>query len=183
MSGNKGIMESPRELANQGGTQHTYVKADEYDGEHTDRPAESYDPVPENAEASASFGHGGSDFYSMYNFVERILGNENTDTIDVYEALDMFLPGMFAFRSILNNGQRMEIPDLRDKSIRDQWRNDTACVDPKVAGDQLLPTRADGTPQIPDSVYEAVKDKWDEAQRTGNDFYRNAAFSQGAGTK
>lgn len=183
MYGSQGILESARDIAQQGGTQHIYVKTDEYDGEHTDRPAKSYDPIGENAEASAAFGHGGSDFYSMYNFVERILGDENADTIDVYEALDMFLPGMFAFRSILNNGQRMEIPDLRDKSIRDKWRNDTACVDPKVAGDQLLPTCASGTPQIDDSVYEAVKHKWDEAQRTGNDNYLKAVYTQGAGMK
>ena len=183
MSGSQGIMESARELSGQGGTQHIYVKADEYEGQFTDAPPASYDPTMSNTDASAAFGHGGSDFYSMYNFVERILGDENADTIDVYEALDMFLPGMFAFRSILSNGQRMEIPDLRDKSIRDKWRNDTACVDPKVAGDQLLPTCATGTPDIPDEIYEAVKQKWDYAQNTGDDRYLKAVYSQGAGMK
>lgn len=43
-----------------------------------------------------TYGHGGSDFYTMYNFVEKILGNSEADVIDVYEALDMFLPGLFA---------------------------------------------------------------------------------------
>ena len=31
-------------------------------------------------------------------------GERNADTIDVYEALDMFLPGLFAYRSILAGG-------------------------------------------------------------------------------
>ena len=37
------------------------------------------------------------------------VGNENADIIDVYEALDMFLPGLFAYRSILNDGKKMKI--------------------------------------------------------------------------
>ena len=120
----------------------------------------------------------------MYNFVERILGNENTDTIDVYEALDMFLPGMFAYRSILDGNTPKKIPNLRDKAERDLWRNDTACTDPKVAGDMLLPTSAQGTPDIPDSVYEHMKQLWEEeCQKKENSNYRAAAFSQGSKKK
>ena len=109
-----------------------------------------------------NFGHGGSDFYSMYNFVEKILGDKNADVIDVYEALDMFLPGLFAFRSILNGGAPVDIPDLRDKKEREKWRNDTACTDPEVAGNLLLPTKFGGTPDIDDGVYEHMKKLWDE---------------------
>ena len=79
----------------------------------------------------------------------------------MYEALDMFLPGLFAFRSILQNGASMEIPDLRDPAERDKWRGDTACTDPNAAGDQLLPTCKGGTPDIPLSVYDAVREKWE----------------------
>ena len=109
----------------------------------------------------AGFGHNGSDFYSMYNFVEKIKGNPDADTIDVYEALDMFLPGMFAYRSVLNGNIPMEIPDLRNKDERDKWRNDTACTDPKVAGDMLLPTFSKGTPEIDDGVYDHVRKLWE----------------------
>ena len=84
------------------------------------------------------------------------MGNEQADTIDVYEALDMFLPGMFAYRSILAGGIPMAIPNLREKAVREQYRNDTACTDPKVAGDMLLPTMAIGTPEIPDEVYQLM---------------------------
>ena len=97
----------------------------------------------------------------MYNFVEKIKGNPDADTIDVYEALDMFLPGMFAYRSVLNGNIPMEIPDLRNKDERDKWRNDTACTDPKVAGDMLLPTFSKGTPEIDDGVYDHVRKLWE----------------------
>ena len=79
------------------------------------------------------------------------------DIIDVYEAMDMFLPGLFAYRSILNNGKAMPIPNLRDKAQRDMWRNDIACTDPLVAGDMLLPTNSGGTPNIEDGVYDYMK--------------------------
>ena len=55
----------------------------------------------------------------------------------------------------------MEIPNLRDPDEREKWRNDTACTDPNAAGDQLLPTCKEGTPDIPMEVYDAVRKKWE----------------------
>ena len=73
----------------------------------------------------------------------------------------MFLPGLFAFRSILDGGKSLGIPNLRNKQERDKYRNDTACTDPNVAGDMLLPTTSHGTPDIPDEIYDEVKRKWE----------------------
>lgn len=177
MYGSKGRMECPREAASVDGVRHIYVEADSYAGEYKDRPMESYDPVREQDAVSKGFGHGSSDYYVMYNFIEKVLKNPRADIIDVYEAMDMFLPGMFAFRSILNGGISMDIPNLREPSEREKWRDDTACTDKKVAGDMLLPTCKGGTPDIPDEVYEAVKEKW--LRNTESDGgYREAAFSQ-----
>ena len=138
---------------------------------------DSYEPKNEIEADVSGFGHGGSDFYSMYHFINRILGDEKADIIDVYEALDMFLPGMFAYRSILNGGIPMEIPNLRDKSERDKWRNDTACTDPKVAGDMLLPTFAKGTPEIDKSVYEKMAGLWED-ECNKKEGYIKAALNQ-----
>ncbi len=158
--GSKGRMESAREDAEAGDVSRLYVNADDYSGAYADRPVETYEP--QRKEASAAFGHGGSDFYSMYNFIEKIRGNAEADVIDVYEALDMFLPGLFAYRSILKGGIPMLIPDLRDRVQRDIWRNDVACTDPKVAGDQLLPCLSSGDPVIPDVVYARQKALWEK---------------------
>jgi len=94
--------------------------------------------------------------------VEKLRGNEEADIIDVYEAMDMFLPGMFAYRSILKGNAPMEVPNLRDKAVRDQYRNDTACTDPNVAGDMLMPTSSKGTPEIDSGVFKIVKEKWEK---------------------
>ena len=158
--GSKGRMESAREDAENGDVHRLYIKADEYSGEYGHHPVESYEPQDTDSDAARIFGHGGSDFYSMYNFVEKLLGNEEADVIDVYEALDMSMVGMFAYRSILKGGVSVEIPDLRDKAVRDQYRNDVACTDPEVAGNQLLPTTSRGTPEIDPAIYDVVREKW-----------------------
>lgn len=163
MYGSKGRMECAREDAGAGSINRIYVKSDEHSGDY--KPSlENYEPKRELDAKNRNFGHGGSDFYTMYNFVEKLNGNADAEVINVYEALDMFLPGLFAYRSILAGGKPMEIPNLRDKAVRNRWRNDTACTDPAAAGDQLLPTSAAGTPDIPPEVYEKMKKLWKEVK-------------------
>lgn len=158
--GSKGRMESAREDAENGGVSRLYVFADDYAGQYGDAVPETYEPKQAQDEDSQIFGHGGSDFYSMYNFIRKIQGDENADTIDVYEALDMCLPGIFAYRSILAGGIPMEVPNMRDKAVRERYRHDNACTDPAVAGDQLLPTTKNGTPEIDPGVYDYMRQKW-----------------------
>ena len=56
----------------------------------------------------------------------------------------------------------MEIPNLRDPEVREKYRNDTACTDPKVASDMCQPTFSKGTPSIPQEVYDEQKEKWEQ---------------------
>ncbi len=170
--GSKGRMETAREDAEQGGTARIYVNRDDADGAYETAKLTTYEP--EEDPRTAAFGHGGSDFLTMDGFCRKIAGDPDADTIDVYEALDMFLPGMFAYRSVMKGGTSMEIPDLRDPAQRDAWRNDTACTDPKVAGDRLLPVFSAGNPEIPDAVYEEMARKW-ECEKNGGEYVRAVA--------
>lgn len=166
MYGSKGRMESAREDADVGDVSQIYVNCDTFPGEYGNHAIECYRPQREQDHIGKNFGHGGSDFYSMFHFTEKLRGNKNADIIDVYEALDMFLPGLFAYRSILAGGIPMDIPNLRNPEERERWKNDTACTDPKVAGDMLLPTMLGGTPEIDDSIYEIVKQKYEADLRS-----------------
>ena len=178
--GSKGRMESGREDPRDGHINKIFVNVDEFSGEYCeDDKIDRYEPQNDIVADIEGFGHGGSDFYSMWHFVEKVRGNKDADTIDVYEAMDMFLPGMFAYRSILKGGIPVEIPDLRDKNVREQWRNDTACTDPKVSGDMLLPTFSKGTPDIDDGVYEYMKKLWEAECNSDKETYRNAVMNVG----
>ncbi len=163
--GGKGRAESSREDAECDGVQTIHVNVDEFSGQYDGKHLSTYKPEMAVDGEGKGFGHGGSDFHTMYNFAEKILGNPEADIIDVYEAMDMFLPGMFAYRSVLAGNMPMQIPNLRDPAEREKWRNDTACTDPKVAGDQLLPVWSKGTPDVPTTVYEHIRSIWEEDQK------------------
>lgn len=176
--GSKGRMESCREDAGEG-VERLFVNADEYDGQYGPQNIEDYKPTQESSENSAAFGHGGSDYYTMLNFVRKIQGDPKADTIDVYEAMDMFLPGLFAYRSVLAGGRSMTIPNLRDKEEREKWRDDTACTDPKAANGALLPTFSKGTPVIGQEVYDKMYRLWREEVEADTG-YTKAAMTQGS---
>jgi hypothetical protein len=142
-----------------------FTNVDETEGAYDKTEKKDYVPVRDMDHIAKDFGHGQSDFYTMYHFVRKLQGYDDADTIDVYEAMDMFLPGMFAYRSILAGGIPMEIPDLRDKAEREKWRNDTWCTDKEVAGDQWVPAFSKGEVEIPDEVYDRIRAKWEEENK------------------
>ena len=121
-----------------------------------------YKPQPEVNETSEKiFEHGGSDYYTMHYFIQKILhGDKEKNSIDVYEAMDMFLPGIMAFKSVLAGNKSMPVPDFRKKEDRDAYRSDTSCSDKKVAKDMYFPPYSKGEPDIPDEVYEKVRKMW-----------------------
>ena len=126
--------------------------------------AERYVPQKQIASDLASnfSTHGGSDFYTTHFFIERILGRPDGlhYAIDVYRAVDMGICGILAYRSILGGGVPVAVPDLRDPAQRDAWRNDNACTDPRVAGEQLLPCLPGGNIEQSPEVYAEIRRQW-----------------------
>ena len=152
--GSKGSMETDRWA---GGNLHVYIEGERNCvGEHT-----VYNP-PFTIEAATGAGHGGGDFFTTYFFIQNILGDEEAkkNCIDVYQAIDMCIPGILAYRSIVNGNTPQEVPDLRIKEERDKYRNDTFCTAKDVAGDMYVSPNTQEDIEIPDSVYEMVRDKW-----------------------
>lgn len=79
-------------------------------------------------------GHGGGDFWEMYYFAREILYGEPAPW-DIYSACDVTLAGIMAVKSSENGGEAVEIPDFRDKTVREKYRNDhfkmSCSTDPK----------------------------------------------------
>ena len=100
-------------------------------------------------------GHGGSDFYTMHYFLQKIKGRpEGKHAIDVYQGLDMTLPGLLGYRSIVNGNIPIDVPDLRNKPIREKYRADRWCCDPKLAGKgQPEYNWSGGAVKVPDFIY------------------------------
>jgi predicted dehydrogenase len=121
--------------------------------------------IPEkfiSTELAAEFGsHGGSDFFPTHFFIQSILGRPDGKKygINVYQAVDMTIVGILAYRSWLNGGKPVKVPNLRNLEERDRFRNDNACTNPSIAGDQLLPVYSDGReiPKAPPEAYEHIR--------------------------
>ncbi len=159
--GKKGRMETCRDDIEKDGVCRLITNLDAYDGGYDTTVREDFHPARPFDDVAEDFGHARSDFYMMYNFIRRLQGYEDADTIDVYEAMDMALPGIFAYKSVLAGGCPMELPNMRLKEDRDKWRGDTMCTDPETAGDMWVPPFSKGTPQIDASVYERIRKKWE----------------------
>ncbi|MBO4322572.1 MAG: hypothetical protein J5919_06195, partial [Clostridia bacterium] len=112
--------------------------------------------------AAATSGHGGGDYYTTHYFVGSILGDPDSidHAVNVYQAVDMCLPGTLGLKSLAGGNIPIDIPDLRNKAERDAWRNDTACSFPEIAGDMYISNNLTGAPDIPDEVYDRVRESW-----------------------
>ena len=116
--------------------------------------------------AKLTAGHGGSDFYTMHYFLEKILGRpDGQESIDVYQAIDMGLPGLLAYRSILAGNAPMEVPDFRDRSIREKYRDDRRTTSNHAAPEDRLPICSFVNPETPECNYDEVKRLWLESQK------------------
>ena len=77
----------------------------------------------EMGELAGKAGHGGGDFWELHYFARQILTGEKAPW-DIYAAADATLAGIQALRSAEAEGVPMEIPDFRQKTVRDRYRKD-----------------------------------------------------------
>lgn len=156
--GQKGMMEGDR-FMDEEHLLHTYKEGEKY----CEGSFEHYTPEPFiEPEMAKSFGtHGGSDFYSTHLFIAKILGRPESEwAIDVYQAVDMGICGLLAYRSILQGNVPVKVPNFRNKEERDAYRYDNACTTPSVAGDMLLPRSSHPYEGVPDETYKKHEELW-----------------------
>lgn len=116
---------------------------------------------PDIAKRSGIDSHGGSDFYPTHFFIEKILGRPDGEwSIDVYQAIDMGIVGILAFRSILGGNIPVKIPDFRNRAERGAWRNDNACTNKAVAGESVLPCSSYPEKQLSEEQKKRNRELW-----------------------
>ncbi len=104
------------------------------------------------------------DYTAFGYFIGSILGDEEGKkySIDIYSALDMALPGLLAYRSIVDGGKPYVVPDLRNMCVRDKYRNDHYSTDPRTDEEFRLPTTKSGNPDIDDDIYTSIQNHFAE---------------------
>ena len=166
MYGEKGVMETGRLAGSY--SMNMYVEGEKR-GEGN---WEYYNPTyfVDTEKQLGKMGHGGSDFYPTHFFIDKILGLPGGDlAIDIYQALDMGICGILAWRSVLNGNIPMDVPNFRDPAQREPYRYDNACTNPEIAGDELLPSTSNSHDEIPDSVFDHLKELWEAGKNINGD--------------
>lgn len=80
---------------------------------------------PSNAELAQKAGHGGGDFWVMYNFGEYLL-HDIEPFFNVYNSVSMSALAILAQRSALEGGKEYHIPDFRNEDERKLCDGDNA---------------------------------------------------------
>ncbi len=101
--------------------------------------SQTYTPTwQENGDLAERAGHGGGDFWTVYNFLNYII-NDVEPFFNVYRGCCMSAVAILGWRSCLENGKTYAIPDFRDKASRDAWREDGLTPFPDAEGHVTLP--------------------------------------------
>jgi predicted dehydrogenase len=128
--GNKGLMENDRI----GDRSRLKIYQEPFDTPDGEKIEKVYQPeFPAFAAKAKEAGHGGGDFFTSYHFAEAI----RTGTqpyLDVYKGIDMSICGIQGWRSALEGGIPVDIPDFRDEAIQKEFENDNWSPDPDRAG-------------------------------------------------
>jgi len=125
--GTQGLMETVR------GTSELRIRKEAFDnnGELIER---RYVPeFPVHKEMASKATHGGGDFFTNYYFGEAIREHKQP-YLDVYKGIDMSLVGILAYRSALEDGIPLRVPDFRDEAQRQEYEDDHWSPDPERAG-------------------------------------------------
>ena len=123
--GNRGLMENART----GDHSMLRVRQEPFDSPSGEAEERVYLPdFPEHAEEAAQAGHGGGDFFMCYHFSQAIRTGE-PPYLDVYRGVAMSIVGILAYRSALDDGNTVVVPDVRDPEVRariadDDWNPD-----------------------------------------------------------
>ncbi len=104
------------------------------------KPAsETYAPSwPANGDLAERAGHGGGDFWTVYNFMEYLRGGPEP-FFNVYRGVCMSAVGILAWRSCMEDGKTYRIPDFTKKEDRDAVRDDDLTPFPDENGRVTLP--------------------------------------------
>lgn len=78
---------------------------------------------PELGHFAEAAGHDGGDFWELYYFAREFFTGEKAPW-DIYAACDVTLAGIMAVRSTEADGCPMRVPDFRDRSAREIFRED-----------------------------------------------------------
>ena len=107
---------------------------EEWDLEEGEEAERVYTPDwPEHGDLARQAGHGGGDFWTNFHFTNAIRSGEQP-FLDVYRGVTMSSVGVLAWKSALQVGGPVAVPDFRNEDSRKQIEDDHWSPWPEHAG-------------------------------------------------
>ena len=116
---------------------------------------------PSNQKLVEEFGHSGADFWVIHHFLEAIRKQEQP-FLDVYRSVAMSSVGLLAWRSALQMGQPVSVPDFRDSEARNDYKDDHLQAGPNVPEEIRVPSSIRGDFKIDPIVLERAQTYWND---------------------
>lgn len=159
--GDRGAMELTRGPGYYGPEQ-LRVWHDEWD-RWPNQPAErTYKPDwPDHAELANKAGHGGGDFWTNFHFANAIRTGEQP-YLNVYRAVTMSSVGILAWKSALEDGAPVSVPDFSTEDDRKQYQDDTWSPWPEHAGPGQPPPSILGYPEPTSEAVTLAEEAWQD---------------------
>ena len=88
---------------------------------------------PEHGELAREAGHGGGDFWTNFHFANAIRSGE-PPYLDVYRGVTMSSVGILAWKSGLEDGRPIDVPDFSKEPVRKAYEDDHWSPWPEHAG-------------------------------------------------
>jgi predicted dehydrogenase len=159
--GNRGLLENARH----GDQDLVRLRKEPYDTEDGGLVDRLYLPrFPHHHEEAAGSGHGGSDFFTGWDFAEAIRSGEQPH-LDVHRAVSMSIVGPLAWRSALAGGVPQVVPDFRRDEDRRACEDDNWSPDPATGGAHRPPPSILGELVPPAGGLAYAREAW--ARRAG----------------
>lgn len=163
IQGNKGLMENCRH----GNKDRVRVWREPWEKRKGEPVETVYLPdFPEHHDKATRAGHGGGDFFTSYHFAEAIRTGRQP-YLDVYRGIDMSIVGILAWRSALQDGAPMDVPDFRKESVRKKYEKDDWSPDPARRKKGQPPTSILGDIRPSREALALAKKVWKKQGYTG----------------
>ncbi len=135
------------------------------EGEVTDKV---YTPEwPEHGELAKKAGHGGGDFWTSFHFASAIRSGEQP-YLNVYRGVAMSSVGILAWKSALEEGAPVAVPDFSDEASRKKVEDDHWSPWPEHAGEGQPPSSIRGWVEPSDKSKALAKKVWEEMGYKGD---------------
>lgn len=116
---------------------------------------------PEHGDLARKAGHGGGDFWTNFEFANAIRSGRQP-FLDVYRGVAMSSVGILAWKSALQDGAPLEMPDFRDEAARKRFEDDHWAPWPKAGKPGSAPTSLLGAREPTPEGLARAREIWSE---------------------